>query len=230
MSRLSNLYNAIETLRSEGVATDDLEEKVSLAEEEIIKNEILPILKQRIEPALQEVQRQLVLVVDYKPGEPISVALSRTVKIGEIADARPITPRTAEQQKVGRPVTSGEKSAVQPKGHEPSKQVRNPTKGLRVTFEDGTAICQATAIETFKAALRRIGLERVHRLGITHNGCNLVSREKLPPKPDRIFQHEVDGWFIYSNISNHDKARDLQRIAQALRLDLVIEEGKPEKR
>lgn len=70
MSRLSNLYNAIETLRSEGVATDDLEEKVSLAEEEIIKNEILPILKQRIEPALQEVQRQLVLVVDYKPGNP----------------------------------------------------------------------------------------------------------------------------------------------------------------
>ena len=55
MSRLSKLYDAIETLSKEGVSTDDLEKKVSQAEEDIIKKEILPIVTQNIEPALQQV-------------------------------------------------------------------------------------------------------------------------------------------------------------------------------
>ena len=49
MSRLDDLYKAIETMRREHLSTADLEAKVSLAEEEIIKNEILPVLKQNIE-------------------------------------------------------------------------------------------------------------------------------------------------------------------------------------
>lgn len=36
MSRLSDLYKAMETLRKEGVSTDDLEEIVSSLEEDII--------------------------------------------------------------------------------------------------------------------------------------------------------------------------------------------------
>ena len=67
MGRLSKLYEAIETLRKEGVSTDDLEAKVNQAEEEIIKKEILPIVTKSIAPALKEVQRELVLVVDYMP-------------------------------------------------------------------------------------------------------------------------------------------------------------------
>ena len=35
MSRLSDLYKAMETLRKEGVSTDDLEQKVGELEEEI---------------------------------------------------------------------------------------------------------------------------------------------------------------------------------------------------
>ena len=73
MSRLDDLYKAIERMRREHLSTADLEAKVSLAEEEIIKNEILPVLKQNIEPALQPVKREL--VVDYVPGNPLSVHL-----------------------------------------------------------------------------------------------------------------------------------------------------------
>ena len=42
MSRLSKLYDAIETLRKEGVSTDDLEEKVSQAEEDISRKRFFP--------------------------------------------------------------------------------------------------------------------------------------------------------------------------------------------
>ena len=55
----------METLRKEGLPVhDDLEQKASELEEEIIKKEILPVLTKTIEPALKPVQRELVLVVE----------------------------------------------------------------------------------------------------------------------------------------------------------------------
>ena len=78
MSRLSDLYKAMETLRKEGLSlNEDLEKQVSDLEENIIKKEILPIVTETIAPALKQVQRELVLVVDYVPGIPISVHLSK---------------------------------------------------------------------------------------------------------------------------------------------------------
>ena len=51
MSRLSKLYEAMETLRKEGLpVNEDLERKASELEEEIIKKEILPVLSKTIEP------------------------------------------------------------------------------------------------------------------------------------------------------------------------------------
>ena len=53
MSRLSKLYEAMETLRKEGLPVDEnLEKKANELEEEIIKKEILLILTKNIEPAL----------------------------------------------------------------------------------------------------------------------------------------------------------------------------------
>ena len=57
---------------------------------------------------------------------------------------------------------------------------------------------------------------------------NLVSKDKRPTMPGRIWQHECDGWYIYSNISNSQKAEDLKRISDYYHLGLKIEEGKPE--
>ena len=68
MSRLGDLYKAMETLRKEGLSlNEDLERQVSELEESIIKKEILPVVTETIEPALKQVQRELVLVVDYHP-------------------------------------------------------------------------------------------------------------------------------------------------------------------
>ena len=228
MSKLSDLYTAMDKLRSVGVdINENLERTVSKAEEDIIKAEILPVLKQKIEPALQEVKRELVLVVDYKPGQPIKVALSRKVKIGDIEDATPITPREQASESLGQPVVSEERDVPTQETHEPTRQVINHTKGLRITFDDGTTICRSKAIDTFKEALRRIGFERVHDLGLTHAGCDLVSKTMVPPVQDRVLQHEIDGWYVFSNLSNEDKKKDLQTISERLSLNLKIEDGKP---
>ena len=220
MATLKELYTTLKSLRDMNLPVDDkLLKAADNLEEKIIKEEILPALSQNIEPQLNEIQRELVLVVEYHPGEPLSVALSRKAKISDFTDAKPLTP-------MNKPVVS-DTPAQKPEPHEPTKKVENPTKGMRVTFPDGTIIWHKAAINTFVETLRKIGLERIPQVGIEHGGYNLVSKDKRPPLPGRIWQHEVDGWFIYSTISNDTKADDLQLISKFFKLGLKIEEGKP---
>ena len=222
MSRLGDLYKAMETLRKEGLSLNkDLERQVEELEENIIKDEILPSLSSDIAPRLEPIKRDLVLVVEYHPGEPISVALSRKAKISEIIDAKTLTPRSSTPVK-----SQVEPPQIEP--HEPSKQVTNKTKGLRVTFPDGTVIWHRQAIDTFIDTLRKIGLSRIPQVGISHKGYNLVGKKKRPTEPGRIWQHECDGWLIYSNISNQTKIEHLKEISKFYRLNLKIEEGKPQ--
>ena len=161
----------------------------------------MPALSQDIAPRLNPIKRDLVLVVEYHPGEPISVALSRKAKISDFTDAKPLTP-------VSRPVASSEK--LLPKNSEGTKTVKKPTKGLKVTFPNGKVIWYITAIETFVATIKEVGYERVAALGIIHAGYNLVGRDKRPLEPGHVWQHESDGWYIYSNIGNETKIEDLK--------------------
>ena len=222
MATLKELYTTLKSLRDMNLPVDEkLLKAADNLEEKIIKEEILPSLSQNIEPLLNEIQRDLVLVVEYHPGEPISVALSRKTNITELVEAKQLTP------KLSTPVSSLQKPNPE-EPHEPSKHIENPTKGLRVTFPDGTVIWQKAAIYTFIAALAKIGLYRVHAVGIDHSGYNLVGKVKRPVIPGRIWQHEIDGWYVYSNISNDKKVDDLKRISDYYHLGLVVEEGKPE--
>ena len=223
MTKLEKLYSIIENSREVGVKlSKDVLQQVEELEEGIIKEEILPALGNDIAPRLEPIKRDLVLVVEYHPGEPISVALSRKTKISEIMGAKTLTPRSST------PVKSEEEPA-EVKPHEPTKHIENTTKGMHVTFPDGTVIWHRQAIDTFIDTLRKIGLERIPALNIKHGGgYNLVGKEKRPPVPGRIWQHDCDGWYIYSNISNPTKIEDLQRISDHYHLGLKIEEGKPE--
>ena len=223
MTKLEKIYSIIENSREVGVKlSKDVLQQVEELEEGIIKEEILPALGNDIAPRLEPIKRDLVLVVEYHPGEPISVALSRKTKISEIMGAKTLTPRSST------PVKS-EEEPTEVKPHEPTKHIENTTKGMRVTFPDGTVIWHRQAIDTFIDALRKIGLERIPAVGIEHgNGYYLVSRDKRPTVPGRIWQHECDGWYIYSNISNGTKAEDLKRISDHYHLRLKIDEGKPE--
>ena len=223
MSKLEKLYSIIENSRDVGVKLPKgVLQQVEELEEGIIKEEILPALSTDIAPRLEPIRRDLVLVVEYHPGEPISVALSRKAKISEIMGAKTLTPRSST------PVKSwDEAEEVVP--HEPTKHIENTTKGMKVTFPDGTVIWHRQAIDTFIDALRKIGLARISALNIMHGGgYNLVGKRKRPTMPGRIWQHECDGWYIYSNISNSTKVEDLKKISDHYHLRLIIEEGKPE--
>lgn len=226
MTKLEKLYASIKNLQELGLPLN--KETLAAAdnlEEQLIKSEILPAMSKDVEPLLSQIQRDLVLVVEYHPGEPISVALSRKAKITDIAGTKQLTHTTGRES---TPVTANEPVAAK-EPHEPTKQVENPTRGLKVTFPDGTVVLGRTAIDTLVHTIRRIGFERVAAIGIRHgDDTNLVSRQRRKPKPGVVWQHECDGWYIYSNLSNRNKCKDLQRISDQLHLGLKIEDGKPQ--
>ncbi len=204
--------------------SDDVISQINEAEENIIREEILPIIGQDIEPTLSQIQRELVLVVEYRPGEPISVALSRKTKISQIVDAKPIV---ANPRKLSKPVKSDDPATAQ-EPHEPTKYVTNHTKGLRVQFPDGTVVCNRTAIDTEIDVLHRIGFERAAKVGITYSKWPLIGKKKRPTEAGKVWQHEIDGWYIYSNTSNERKKADLKAISDYYNLGLIISDGKPE--
>ena len=225
-TKVEKLYSIIQNSKEVGVRlSDDVIRQINEAEENIIRDEILPIIGQDIEPTLSQIKRDLVLVVEYHPGEPVSVALSRKTKISQIDDAKPIVANT---QKVSKPVKSDEAYIVA-EPHEPVKSITNHTKGLRVMFADGTVVCNKTAIDTEIDVFRRIGFERVERVGRMRAGWPLVGKKKRPVEKGKIWQHESDGWYIYSNTNNEQKKEDLQAISDFYHLGLRISDGKPEK-
>ena len=76
-TKLEKLYSIIQNSREVGVKlSDDVIRQINEAEENIIRDEILPIIGKDIEPTLSQIKRDLVLVVEYHPGEPVSVALA----------------------------------------------------------------------------------------------------------------------------------------------------------
>ena len=210
MSRLSDLYKAMETLRKEGLSlNEDLEKQVREVEEDIIKKEILPVVTQTIEPALKQVQRELVLVVDYHPGEPISVSLSRKTNISELLDAKLLEQDPQVEHRNGT------------KRRKPVERVNEKTI-LRVTFPDGKVIQDKKAKITFTETIRRIGFMKVRNIGIAFCGVPIVSNTR-----DRKYgkaQVPVEGGFyVMTHSSTNDKKKQLDKISKELHLGLIVE-------
>ena len=158
MSRLSKLYEAMETLRKEGLPVDEnLEKNANELEENIIKKEILPVLSKTIEPALQPVKRELVLVVDYVPGQPLSVHLSRKRNFAaELTDAKEMV---LDPEVTHRNHLSSSEGKIE----------RGPARDLSVEFPDGTVISEKTAAETLVAVVQKIGVAKVRQVVEEYN-------------------------------------------------------------
>lgn len=191
MSRLSKLYEAMETLRKEGLPVDaNLETKANELEEEIIKKEILPVLSRTIEPALQPVQRELVLVVDYKPGQPLSLHLTRKRNFtAELTDAKEIV--------LDPEVTHKSRSSSSEE-----KLNRAPASDMYVRFPDGTIVAEKSAADTLLSVVKKIGVGKVRKavedLNLKFCRVPVVSNRKDKKYGDR--QKPLgEGWLLMTH-------------------------------
>lgn len=215
MSRLNDLYKAMETLRKEGLpVNEDLEQKASELEEEIIKKEILPVLTKTIEPALKPVQRELVLVVDYVPGQPLSVHLSRkrnfTADLGD-----------AKEMILDPEVTHTNYEQL----HTDDKIQRSSARSLIVVFPDGTEIAEKTAAETMVKVVKMIGVTEVRKVVEDHklkfNKVPVISNRR-DAKYGKSQKDLGNGWLLITHSNNPMKKAFLDKVSDVLHLRLKV--------
>ena len=201
MTKLEKLYDFIRTSEDLNIPLDPKALKaVDELEEKIIKDEILPALSEQVAPLLEPIQRDLVLVVEYHPGEDISVALSRKVKVAEMLEAKTISvDATPSKLDAG---TS-------------KKQSRSSKTKLRVTLNDGTIIQERFACDTFvnaiQVAVKIVGVEEVMDLNLVLNYRPLIS---LDDNNELIIQKQS---------SNYQLKGILDRISTELNLGWKVE-------
>lgn len=191
---------------------DDLIEEVNKLEEEIIKKEILPILTENIKPALAQVERELVLVVDYVPNEPISVRLSRKRNFASvIPDAKvlEIDPVVEHSNWNPKTVPIHRASATQ----------------LCVKFPDGTIISESKATETLVKVVKKIGVNRVREVvkqeALTFSGVPIVSNRR-DSKYGTSQKDLGNGWLLCTHCNNKTKKDFLEKISDKLNLGLKV--------
>lgn len=214
MSRLSKLYEAMETLRKEGLpVNEDLERKASELEEEIIKKEILPVLSKTIEPALQPVQRELVLVVDYVPGQPLSVHLSRKRNFtAELTDAKEMVLDPEVTHK-----NHGSRSS--------EKIERCPARDMTVIFPDGSIIAEKTAVETFVKTVKKIGVAEVRKVVEEYNlkFCKVpVISNRRDVKYGKSQRDLGGGWLLITHSNNPMKKAFIDKVSKVLHLGIKV--------
>jgi hypothetical protein len=205
----------METLRKEGLSlNEDLERQVSELEENIIKKEILPIVTENIAPALKQVQRELVLVVDYIPGSPISVHLSRKRNFTQqLADAKEI-------------VLDPEVSHSNRNSNTPEAIKRGPARALTVTFPDGSIIAEKKAVDTLIKVVQKIGVLKVRKVIEDHElkFCKVpVISNRKDPKYGQAQKDLGGGWLLMTHSNNPMKRDFINKLSNILNLGIKVE-------
>ena len=207
MTKLQKLYSTIQNLKELGLELgEDLLKQTADLEQDIIKNEILPVISEKIEPVIGQIERELVLVVDYVPNEPLSVRISRKRNFTEQMETIEITPDPKVEHNIGNiKRTSTSKSAK---------------TNLRVTLPNGKTIENRFAYETLHEVVMMAGIEKVRDLGIIQCGVPLISSTQ-----DNFYnQKEIaKGIYLITHSSTVQKRIQIEKISEALRLNLKVE-------
>lgn len=217
MNRLEKLYNTMENLLELGLTiNENLEKEVNALEEEIIKKEILPILTKSIEPALQPVQRELVLVVDYIPGQPISVHLSRKRNFtANMPDAKEIVVDPEVVHSYHDTKNSDSEDKIQ----------RGPARDMAVFFPDGTIIAEKTAVETLVATVKKIGVPQVRQVVEEYNlkFCKVpVISNRRDTKYGKSQKDLGNGWLLITHSNNPMKKQFIEKVSDVLHLGIKV--------
>lgn len=216
MTKLEKLYSAIENLKELGLSLpEEYLTQVNEYEQELIRDEIVPVIKAQIEPVIRQIRREIVLVVDYVPDAPLSVRISRKRHLSEFSDAIEIQSPEPQEQ----PVIELEIEAEE----EPQKRKYSPKSSktnLCVSLPDGRIIKNRFAYQTLLDVIRYAGIEQVSALNLYQNGILLIDT-----KQDNFYnQVEISkGIYVITHSSTSAKKSLIERISNELNLHLKVD-------
>ena len=148
-------------------------------------------------------------MVDYHPGEPISVALSRKTNISELIDAKRLEADSEVEHKEFGPMKNRSTNIA-------------PKTGLCIYRKDGSILQEQDAATTFTSAIVEAGLVKVRELNLKHCRINIVSTTK-DKKYGRAQREAAPGLYVLTHSSTKEKKKMLDKINKSLNMGWTIE-------
>lgn len=186
---------------------DDVFKQTDKLEEELIKKEILPVIKDQIEPTLEQIKRDLTLVVNYVPDAPLRIRLSREPGIYDREDFIELTPDPKAEHST----------------HKGSKAMSRTSKSVvKITRSDKSVIMEKNSAATLVKAIKEADPLKVRELGIICCKVPLVSTT-IDEKYGATQVEVAPGLYVITHSNTMMKRDYLEKISKALNLGWKVE-------
>lgn len=195
MEKLDKAYEAVDMLENLGlpVSKEQLN-AIAQMEKDYLRDEIIPLIKQELEPMVQKMRNQFNMKVVYSKEKGLDILLS--------------------EPNLQSSVLSGADD----------RNYRKKKFIIRVVFPDNRVSCQKIVANTFFDVIKYAGAENVERLGIMALGQNIITNQLHEKEQYRPYQREIEpGVYVNTFIDTDKKYEVLKMINRELDLNLTIE-------
>lgn len=195
MEKLDKAYEGMEMLRNIGlpISKDQIKGIYDL-EAQYLTEEVIPQLKEVMEPLVHKVMNGFKMVVTVGEQEEVNVEL-----------LPPETENTVNQR-------------------ETNSKKRQKKFIIKVIYPDGHAVCSRMVWETLYDVVKYAGVQRVRKLGLWLRGTNIISDQVEEDDRYRNSQKEVEpGVYLQTCSTTEVKYEQIKEINKQLSLGLKIE-------
>ena len=196
MDKLNKLYEAVDMLEALGLpVSSEQQDAIALMEKEYLQDDIIPLIKQELQPLVEKLRNQFNMKVVYNKDDGLDIQLFEQAK-----QNLSLFPSSEER------------------GYRKKKYI------IRVKFPDNRVSCQKKVSNTFADVIKYAGAENVKRLGIMLLGQNIISSSLMENERYAAGQQEIEpGLYVCTYCDTDKKYEILKTINRELKLNLTIE-------
>lgn len=217
MNKLQELYQKRATFLEFGSEVPAaLAAQIAEAEKEMLQMELLPIIEDSALKTLPPygIDSKVLIAMEYDNRSLTRIAIASDV--AKINDFDVVKDMSAEEEPTEEYVPESDDEEGKP------EQRRSTSIGFSVHFADGKVISEKSAQRTMIEALRYMGLERASHYVETFKGFPLIGTKQRITNDGYKWQRYIDGWWIYTNLSNDRKIKCINGIGKMLNIPLEI--------
>lgn len=197
MEKLKKAYEALEMLETLGLqVSDEQRRQVRNLEHEYVETEVIPLIKQYVEPLLTSLRSSFMIRMHYDKEEGLNITLNKS--------------ESCDGEAVQRVMTT-------------SRQTSTDRYLIRVVFPDGHVICHRKVLDTLVDVVEYAGAEEVRALNIHTVVGNLIGNELSDNERYAASQKELStGEYIVTYSNTETKYRQIMEINKRLNLKLEV--------
>lgn len=195
MEKLDKAYEAVDLLETLGLpVSNEQSNAIAQMEKDYLRDEIIPLIKQELEPMVQKMRNQFNMKVIYTKENGLDILLS--------------------EPNMQSSVLSGTDD----------RNYRKKKFIIRVKFPDNRVSCQKIVSNTFADVIKYAGAKNVQQLGIMILGENIISPSLMENERYAAAQQEIEpGLYLCTFCDTDKKLEILKMINRELNLNLSIE-------